>query len=208
MVNRYDQMKSGQMKRWCVFCGSSPGNRPEYARAARTLGRLMVENEIGLVYGGGNVGMMGIIARTVHQAGGSVTGIIPRHLANLEVAFTDLPDLRVVDSMHERKALMGALSDGFVALPGGLGTIEEFMEVLTWAQLNLHDKPCGLLNVGGYFDLLLRFLDHTVEQCFVEHEHRDMIIAEQDPQALLERFSAYRPPVADKAAWALKLNGS
>ncbi len=150
--------------------------------------------------------MMGAIADCVVEAGGKVTGIIPRHLADKEVAFTDLSDLRIVESMHQRKALMEELSDGFIALPGGLGTIEEIFEVWTWAQLNMHHKPCGLLNVCGYYDNLLKFLDHTVTQQFVQPDHRTMIVVEDDPQKLLERFHTYVPPVTDKAKWALGLN--
>ncbi|MBU2645472.1 TIGR00730 family Rossman fold protein [bacterium] len=196
------------MKRICVFCGSSPGSRPEYAEAARHLGVTLAENDIGLVYGGADVGMMGAIASSVIATGGSVTGIIPRQLADQKVAFTGLADLRIVDSMHQRKALMEALSDGFIALPGGLGTIEEFFEIWTWAQLNMHRKPCGLLNVCHYFDRLLAFLDHTVEEQFVEIDHRRMIIVEKDPLTLIERFRTYQPPVTDKAKWALKMNNS
>ena len=194
------------MKNVCVFCGSSPGSRPEYTETARNLGVSLVKFGIGLVYGGANVGTMGTIARSVLEAGGKVTGIIPRHLAEKEVAFTDLSDLRIVDSMHQRKALMEQMSDGFIALPGGLGSIEDFFEVWTWAQLNMHQKPCGLLNVCQYYDKLLEFLDHTVTQQFVENGHRRMIIVESEPITLIERFRAYHPPVTDKAKWALKMN--
>ena len=168
----------------------------------------MVECDIGLVYGGGNVGIMGALASSVLKAGGRVTGIIPRHLAEKEVAFLDLSDLRIVETMHERKALMEKISNGFIALPGGLGTIEEFFEVLTWAQLSMHQKPCGLLNVCKYYDKLLEFLDHTVTQQFVENDHRQMIIIENEPIKLIERFRSYFPPVTDKAKWALKMNNS
>lgn len=194
------------MKRLCVFCGSSPGRLPDYAAAARTLGRLLVENEIELVYGGASLGTMGVLARAVTAGGGSVIGVIPRYLVDKEVAFTELTDLRVVDSMHERKALMEKLSDGAVALPGGLGTIEEFLEILTWGQLSMHQKPCGLLNVHGYFDLLLQFLDHAVAQDFVQDAHRRMIIVEASPQKLIERFKTYNAPDVDKAGWAMKMN--
>jgi uncharacterized protein (TIGR00730 family) len=196
------------MKNICVFCGSSPGNNPEYIQAARNLGFSLVKNGIGLVYGGANVGTMGAIARSVLEAGGRVTGIIPRHLAEKEVAFTDLSDLRIVETMHQRKALMEQMSDGFIALPGGLGTIEEFFEVWTWAQLNMHQKPCGLLNVCQYYNKLLDFLDHTVAQQFVENDHRQMIIVENEPTPLIERFRSYIPPVTDKARWALKMNNT
>src|ERR1043165_174167 len=144
-------------RRVCVFCGSSPGARPEYRQAAEAMGRLLASRRIGLVYGGGNVGLMGLLADAALSAGGEVIGVIPRHLDAREVAHRGLPDLRVVASMHERKALMADLSDAFIALPGGLGTLEEMFEILTWAQLGLHRKPCGLLNVLGYFDRLLSF---------------------------------------------------
>jgi uncharacterized protein (TIGR00730 family) len=193
------------LKRICVFCGSSPGSHPKYLHAARELGRLLVRQGIELVYGGARVGMMGAIATTVLQEGGKVIGVIPRGLAEKEVAFTNLTDLRVVDSMHERKALMAELSDAFIALPGGLGTIEEFFEILTWGQLGLHHKPCGLLDIGGYFHSLLSFLDHAVDQQFIEPEHRSMILVDEQPAALLEQFRCYQPPTVDKAKWALRL---
>ncbi|MEN4099329.1 MAG: TIGR00730 family Rossman fold protein, partial [Anaerolineaceae bacterium] len=155
------------MKRICVFCGSSPGARPEYLDAAAALGQALARRGLGLVYGGGRLGLMGAIARAALAAGGEVTGVIPRGLVEREVGFTELNDLRVVESMHERKALMIELSDGFIALPGGLGTIEEFFEALTWGQLGLHQKPCGLLNVSGYFDHLVAFLDNVRAEQFV-----------------------------------------
>src|SRR5512138_1376280 len=193
------------MKRICVFCGSSPGAYPEYIQAARQLGSVLASKKIGLVYGGAKVGMMGKIAEAVLEAGGEVIGVIPRGLVEKEVAFTGLADLRVVDSMHERKALMADLSDGFIALPGGLGTLEEFFEVVTWAQLGIHPKPCGLLNVGGYYNALMGFLDHMVAEKFVEAEHRSMILVDEDPGRLLRKFETYRPPTVDKARWVLQL---
>lgn len=193
------------MKRICVFCGSSPGARPEYASAARALGRALLARRLGLVYGGGRVGLMYEIARTVFEGGGEVVGVIPAGMVERELAYRELPDLRVVGSMHERKALMADLAEGFIALPGGLGTVEEFFEVLTWAQLGLHRKPCGLLNPGGYFDLLLSFLNRAVAEKFVQPEHRAMILAEADPDALLAKFEGYRPPEADMARWALDM---
>ncbi len=196
------------MKRLCVFCGSSPGAKPEYLQMAQKLGHTLVKNKIALVYGGGNVGMMGEIARIVFEHGGEVIGVIPKALAEKEVAFTDLPDLRIVESMHERKALMAELSDGFIALPGGLGTIEEFFEVLTWAQLSIHNKPCGLLNVCQYYEPIIRFLDTAVDQKFVKSEHRSIVLIDEDPEQLLEKFRTYIPPKVDKAAWALELNNS
>ncbi len=195
------------MKRVCVFCGSSPGGRPEYVEAARTLGRALARRGLGLVYGGAKVGVMGAVARAVLEEGGRVTGVIPKHLVREEVAFTGLDDLRVVGSMHERKALMAELAGGFVALPGGLGTIEEFFEVLTWAQLGLHRKPCGLLNVCGYYTPLVHFVDHAVEQAFIDPRNRSLILLEDEPEALLDRLTAYEAPQIDKAAWALRLAG-
>ena len=194
------------MKRICVYCGSSPGARPEYAQAARQFGQVLVSRDIGLVYGGGRVGMMGTIADAVIEAGGEVIGVIPQGLADRKVAFTDLSDLRVVPSMHERKALMVELSDGFVALPGGLGTFEEFFEVLTWAQLNIHHKPCGLLNVCGYYTKLTSFLDYAVDEQFIEPEHRRMLLIDEVPEALLTKFEEYQPPKVNKATWALQMD--
>ncbi len=191
------------MKRICVFCGSSPGARPEYIRAAIHLGDTLALNDLGLVYGGARVGLMGKIAEAVLKNGGEVIGVIPKELVDKEVAFTQLKDLRVVGSMHERKALMADLSDGFIALPGGLGTIEEFFEVVTWAQLGIHTKPCGLLNVRHYYDRLMDFLDHTANEKFVESEHRSMILMDENPARLLQKFETYLPPKTDKAKWAL-----
>lgn len=196
------------MKRLCVFCGSSPGARPDYTQAARHLGHVLAAKKIGLVYGGGSVGVMGEIANAVLERGGEVTGVVPRGLVEKEVAFTELSDLRVVASMHERKALMVELSDGFIALPGGLGTIEELFEALTWAQLGIHQKPCGILNVCGYYDRLIGFLDHVVGQHFVESAHRSMLLVNESPEALLKDFEAYRPPKVDKAEWALRMANS
>lgn len=196
------------MQRICVFCGSSPGVRPEYSTAARALGELLVQQGIELVYGGASVGLMGIVARTVQAGGGRVTGIIPRLLAEKEVALTSLDDLRIVDSMHERKALMAELSDGFIALPGGIGTIEEFVEVLTWAQLGIHTKPCGLLNSAGYYDRLLGFFDQMLAEGFIRPACRSTILVEQEPARLLDAMGSYRSPKDDKAAWALKLSNS
>jgi len=193
------------MKRICVFCGSSPGSGPEYAKAAKQLGYTLASRDIGLVYGGAKVGIMGHIAKSVLEKGGEVIGVIPKELVEKEVAFTDLADLRVVNSMHERKALMADLSDGFIALPGGLGTIEEFFEVVTWAQLGIHPKPCGLLNVKQYYNRLLDFLDHTVNENFVELEHRSMILVDENPEKLLQKFESYHPPITDKAKWVLQL---
>lgn len=193
------------MKWICVFCGSSPGLGPEYLYAAQQLGYALAERGLGLVYGGAKVGTMGRIAEATLEKGGEVIGVIPKGLLEKEVAFTRLTDLRVVDSMHERKALMADLSDGFIALPGGLGTIEEFFEVATWAQLGIHPKPCGLLNVKHYYDRLMDFLDHTVGEKFVELEHRSMIMVDENPESLLQQFGTYHPPTIDKAKWVLQL---
>ncbi len=174
-------------------------------QAARQLGYALADKNIGLVYGGAKVGMMGKIAESVLEKSGEVIGVIPKGLVEREVAFTGLADLRVVSSMHERKALMADLADGFIALPGGLGTIEEFFEVVTWAQLGIHPKPCGLLNVRGYYNKLMDFLDHMVSEQFVESEHRSMILADENPERLLQKFESYQPPTVDKARWVLQL---
>jgi len=201
-------MRGREIKRICVFCGSSLGVKPEYVQAAVLLGQTLANKNIGLVYGGGNVGLMGKIAHAILQHGGEIIGVIPKELVEKEVAFTELSDLRVVGSMHERKALMEELSDGFIALPGGLGTIEEFFEVLTWAQLGMHQKPCGLLNVCQYYDKLVEFLDHAVNHQFIEGEHRSMMLIEKNPDALLKKFEEYQPPKVDKAEWALRISNS
>jgi uncharacterized protein (TIGR00730 family) len=194
------------MKRICVFCGSSPGARPEYVEAARRLGHTLAGKGIGLVYGGAKVGTMGQLASATLEAGGEVIGVIPEQLVKKEVAFTELENLHVVGSMHERKARMVELADGFIALPGGLGTLEEFFEALAWAQLGIHHKPCGFLNVCGYYDKLIAFLDHAVTQQFVKSEYRAMVLVDEDPEGLLQKFASYQPPKIDKAAWILKLN--
>jgi hypothetical protein len=184
------------MTRVCVFAGSSAGAQPEYRQAAEALGRAVGERGIGVVYGGACVGLMGVMAAAALEAGSDVIGVIPSALVAKEIAHRALTELRVVASMHERKALMADLSDAFIALPGGWGTLEEFFEVLTWGQLGLHHKPCGLLNVHGYFDGLLSFLDHTVEQGFVKREYRSMIAVAESPGALLDMLASYRPPPA------------
>lgn len=194
------------MNKICVFCGSSPGSRPEFLEAAEDLGHALLERGHDLVYGGASVGLMGRLAETVMEGGGNVIGVIPSSLADKEVALTRLPDLRVVPSMHHRKAMMADLADGFIALPGGLGTLEEFFEALTWTQLGIHTKPCGLLNVSGYFNKLVDFLDEARDKLFIRPEHRSMIIVEDDPVILLDRFEAYEQPVVDKAEWILSLS--
>ncbi len=175
----------------CVFTGSSPGTRPEYADAARVLGRLLVERGYGLVYGGGNVGLMAVVADAVLERRGEVIGVIPELLVDKELAHRGLSELRIVKSMHERKAVMAELSDGFMGLPGGIGTMEEFFEVLSWTQLGLHDKPCGLLNVRGYYQHLIRFLDHAMGQGFLKPKHRSLLIVEEEPQRLFDRFEEF-----------------
>jgi len=184
--------------RVCVFAGSSSGSRPEYRTAAEDLGRELAARGIELVYGGAHVGLMGGVADAVLAGGGRVTGVIPNALVEKEVAHRGLTDLRIVTSMHERKALMADLSDGFVALPGGWGTVEEIFEVLTWAQLGFHRKPCGFLNIHGYFDPLLAFVDHGVAEGFVRREQRAMISVAASAPVLLDAFAVYQAPVVDK----------
>lgn len=186
------------MKRICVFCGSSPGVRPEYADAARGMGRALAERGIGLVYGGGRVGLMGIVADTVMQNGGEAVGVIPEALLRREVGHAALTELHVVASMHERKAMMADLSDGFIALPGGYGTFEEFCEVITWSQLGIHPKPCGLLNARRYYDPLLAMFDHGVAEGFIRPQHRALVLEESDPGRLIERMCGFVPPDAEK----------
>jgi uncharacterized protein (TIGR00730 family) len=177
------------MKRVTVFCGSSAGERPGYADAARATGAALAARGLGLVYGGGNVGLMGILADSVLAAGGQVIGVIPRVLEEREVAHRGLTELHVVGSMHERKALMADLCDAFIALPGGLGTLEELFEVLTWTVLGLHQKPCGLLDVDGYYASLLGFLDHATTERFVRPEHRALVHQDVEPGALLDKLA-------------------
>jgi len=186
------------MTRLCVYCGSSAGARPEFAAAARELGMALADRGIGLVYGGGNIGLMGVLADTMVAAGAEVIGVMPEALVAREVAHRGLTDLRIVGSMHERKALMTALADGFIALPGGLGTLDELFETLTWGQLGLHEKPCGLLNVAGFYDDLARLLDRLVAERFVHVDHRSMLVVETDPARLLDRLSRYKAPRVDK----------
>jgi len=186
------------IKRICVYCGSSSGKKPDYAQQARSLAEHLLEQNIGLVYGGANIGIMGEVANAVLQGGGEVMGIIPKSLARKEVAHFGLSDLRVVDSMHQRKTIMADESDGFIALPGGIGTLEELFEILTWAQLGFHQKPCGLLNVESYYDDLERFLNKAVDQGFVRKQHRDMLLIKAEPAELLTSMLQYRAPKMDK----------
>ncbi len=186
------------MKRICVFCGSNVGAKQIYADSARELGIILAKRKLGLVYGGGRVGLMGILADSVLAEGGEVTGIIPQGLFTKEVAHEGLTELRFVGSMHQRKAMMVELSDGFIALPGGYGTTEEFCEVITWAQLGIHHKPCGVLNIEGFFTSLLSFLDHAVEEHFLRAEHRALVLEDEKPESLLNKMSDYHPPDLQK----------
>ena len=190
----------GGFRSLAVFCGSRAGARPEYAEAARHLGQTLAARGIELVFGGGSIGMMGTVARAAMAAGGRVTGVIPDALMKREVGLSDITRMHVVDSMHERKALMAELSDGFIALPGGFGTMEEYFEVLTWAQLRFHAKPVGLLDVAGFFAPLVAMFDHMMAEGFVSAEHRALVIADSDPVALLEQMAQYRAPAQDGAA--------
>jgi uncharacterized protein (TIGR00730 family) len=184
--------------RICVYAGSNPGGDPAYAESAADLARLLAERGIGVVYGGAHVGLMGILADTALAAGGEVIGVMPQALIDREIGHTGLTELHIVSSMHERKALMAELSDGFVALPGGAGTLEELIEVYTWSQLGIHDKPMGVLNVNGYYDGLAELLDHAVQEGFLRREHRAAMHAEPTPEALLERFAGWRPSALGK----------
>jgi hypothetical protein len=186
------------MKRICVYCGSNVGRNDVYAAAAKSLGRILADSNIGLVYGGACKGTMGIIADATLAAGGNVTGVIPKALQDKEIAHDGLTKLHVVDSMHERKSLMAVLADGFIALPGGFGTLEEIVEMLTWGQLQFHSKPCGLLNVDGYFDNLLQYLERSCAEGFLKGEHRDMLLVDDDPHCLLSQFAEYQAPLVRK----------
>jgi uncharacterized protein (TIGR00730 family) len=186
------------MKRICVFCGSSAGSRAEYRAATEELGAELARRKIGLVYGGGNVGLMGVLADTVLRSGGEVQGVIPERLMAREIGHNGLTKLHVVRSMHERKALMADLSDAFVAMPGGFGTLEEFCEVVTWAQLGLHVKPCGILNVLGYYSPLLAMFDHAVEERFLKPENRGLVLARDSAPELLQALEEWRPMRVEK----------
>jgi uncharacterized protein (TIGR00730 family) len=186
------------VRRLCVFSGSSPGAHPDYARAAEELGRALADSGLGLVYGGASVGLMGVVADAAMEAGADVVGVIPQALVDREIAHPGVSDLRVVGSMHERKALMADLADGFVALPGGMGTLEELFEVYTWTQLGLYSKPLGLLDVRGYYAQLAAFLDHAVEERFLTAEHREMLVVEERAEAMIEAFRRWRPPLRTK----------
>jgi hypothetical protein len=186
------------MKRVCIFCGSSTGNRPVYLETARETGKVLARKRIGLVYGGGRRGLMGALADSVLEGGGEVIGVIPEPMVSLEVAHHGVTELRVVHSMHERKAMMADLSDAFIALPGGFGTFEEFCEIITWAQLGLHRKPCGVLNVEGYYDSLLALFDRAVAEAFVSPMNRRLVLQETNPNRLLDLLAGYTPPEVEK----------
>lgn len=190
------------IQRVCVFCGSNTGSEERYAEAARELGRLLAREGIGLVYGGGSVGLMGQLADAVLSAGGEVIGVIPHALWAREVGHRGLTQLHIVETMHERKAMMAELSDAFIALPGGLGTLEEIFEIWTWAQLGLHAKPLGFLDVNGFYTPLMQFLDRAARERFLRTEHRAIAVVENDPEALLRRFDSWKPPRVQK--WITK----
>lgn len=186
------------LRRIAVFCGSNTGVRAAYAEAGGRLGRVLGERGLGLVYGGGGVGLMGVVADAALAAGGQVIGVIPRALVARELGHRGLTELRVVETMHERKAVMAELADAFIALPGGLGTLDELFEAMTWAQLGLHQKPIGLMEVDGFFEPLIVFLERAVAEGFVRAEHRAALTVATEPERLLERFAAYRPPSVGK----------
>ena len=186
------------MKSICVYCGSRLGRRQDYAEGAKALAEALVRRDMALVYGGAQVGIMGFLADSVLELGGQVIGVIPESLLKKEVAHDRLTELHVTQSMHERKTLMAKLSAGFVALPGGIGTLEETFEIWTWAQLGFHQKPVGLLNIAGYYDALVTLINHAVEEEFVKPMHRQMLVVEAKPDRLLERFAEYRSPQIDK----------
>ena len=186
------------MHRVCVYCGSSAGHDAAYATAARDLADVLVRHGIALVYGGADKGIMGVIADAVLERGGKVHGVIPQMLMDKEIAHSGLTELHVVASMHERKTMMASLADGFIAMPGGYGTLEEIIEVLTWGQLRFHDKPCGLLNVNGYFDHLLAFFDRANAEGFLGRENRDMLLVDDDPAGLVRQFERYAAPQVEK----------
>jgi len=186
------------MRRICVYCGSNRGARPEYADAAQELADVLVRHDLELVYGGAVAGIMGVIADRVLERGGKVHGVIPKMLEDKEIAHQGLTELHVVTSMHERKSMMAMLSDGFIGLPGGFGTLEELIEILTWGQLQFHDKPVGVLNVRGYFDHLLHYLDHATAEGFLRPENREMLLQDPDPAGLVQQFERYTAPRVEK----------
>jgi uncharacterized protein (TIGR00730 family) len=186
------------MQSICIFCGSSGGRNSSYKNAAVKLGQLLAEKKLNLVYGGGNIGLMGQIAHSAMKAGGKAIGVIPRFLVEKELVHTNLTKVHVVDSMHERKAMMAELADAFIAMPGGFGTLEETVEVLTWAQLGLHRKPIGLLNIDGYYDYLNDFFEHMVSEGFLMREYKEMLLIGNDPAAMLDSLTTFESPIVDK----------
>ncbi|MBU2677138.1 MAG: TIGR00730 family Rossman fold protein [Gammaproteobacteria bacterium] len=186
------------MRRICVYCGSNIGARPLYADAARDLADVLVRHDLELVYGGADIGIMGIIANAVLERGGKVHGVIPKMLYEKEIAHQGLTELHIVSSMHARKSMMAALSDGFIAMPGGFGTLEEIIEIITWGQLRFHEKPCGLLNSDGYFDQLLAYLDHANTEGFLRSENRRMLLSDRSATQLIQKFERYTAPHVDK----------
>ncbi|MCY4356756.1 MAG: TIGR00730 family Rossman fold protein [Gammaproteobacteria bacterium] len=184
----------------CIYCGSATGADTQYAAAARELSREIVKRNMRLVYGGASIGLMGVVADTVLEAGGDAIGVLPKNLFRKEVPHENLTRMILVDSMHERKAKMAELADGFIALPGGLGTLEELLEMLTWSQLKIHEKPCAMLNVSGYYDQLIEFLDHSVLQGFIRSAHREMLIIDSQPAVLLDACESFSRPDVQK--WA------
>ncbi len=187
-----------RMRRICVYCGSSLGGRSVYADAARDLADVLIRHDIELVYGGADKGIMGVVADAMLKQGGKVYGVIPRMLLEKEIVHQGLTELHVVDSMHERKSMMATLADGFIAMPGGFGTLEEIVEIVTWGQLRFHDKPCGLLNVDGYFDHLLSYLDHANHEGFLRSENREMLLSDENAAGLLQQFESYAAPQVEK----------
>ena len=186
------------MQNICIFCGSSSGRNSTYTSAAAQLGRLLAERNLALVYGGGNIGLMGEIARSVINHNGRAVGVIPQFLVEKELVYHNLTEVRIVESMHERKAVMAELADAFIAMPGGYGTLEETVEVLTWVQLGLHRKPIGLLNIEGYYDHLDQFFDHMIAEGFLQREFKDMLLIHKDPAAILDSLLTFELPVIDK----------
>ncbi len=191
-------MIRNRLRNICVYCGSNAGGREDYADSAKKLAAELVARDLGLIYGGSSTGIMGVLADAVLEAGGQVRGIMPRALVHKEIAHGGLTELRVTGTMHERKAMMAEMSDGFIALPGGFGTLEEIVEILTWGQLQLHEKPCGLLNVADYYDHLLRFVAHAQEEGFLDPQHKEMLLVANDPSELLDKFESYRAPKVQK----------
>jgi uncharacterized protein (TIGR00730 family) len=193
-----------KFQRICVFCGSNAGTNPAYREAAAALGELLIRRGIELVYGAGNIGLMGVIADAVLARGGKVIGVIPEALMAKEVGHVGLTELRIVGSMHERKAIMADLSDAFIAMPGGFGTFEEFCEMVTWSQLGIHAKPCGLLNVEGYYDPLLQLFDHAVQEGFLREENRRLVLEDREPEKLLAKLASFEPIAAGKWIWKVE----